>query len=66
MSTTTPTVDRMVTLKTAVDLTGLGYSTLRAKIASGKLPAYRVDGGHALRVKESDLTALFVKVTGKD
>jgi excisionase family DNA binding protein len=52
----TQPLEQYVTLQQIVARNVLGYSTLRAKIASGELPASRV--GNRLRVKESDVLAL--------
>jgi excisionase family DNA binding protein len=51
-----------INIAEACQLTGLGYSTIRGYIASGRLIGYRVSGGRGLRVKRSDLDALFTRI----
>lgn len=43
----------------------LGYSSLRAWIDSGRLPAFRVADGNRLRVRRSDVEALLKPVVPK-
>ena len=41
----------------AAEYAGVGERTLRAKIASGSLPAYRVPDSHMLRIDLRDVDA---------
>ena len=50
---------RWLTLAEGAEHVGLHVKTLRRRIASGDLPAYRMPKGRALRVKREDLDALF-------
>lgn len=52
--------DTRLTMGEAMRRTGLGYSTIRGYIASGKLRAWRV--GRQLRVSQADVDKLFVPV----
>lgn len=56
----TPTLGQYLDLQTVAARTHFGYSTLRAWIGDGRLPAVRV--GRAYRVKESDVLKLFEPV----
>ncbi len=51
---------QLIDLQTVVERTGLGYSTIRAYVSSGRLPAYRI--GRRLRVAPADVEALFHRV----
>ena len=58
--TTSSVVPAFLSLQDAATHTGFSVYTLRAKIHSGELPAYRLSGkpGAELRVKLADLDAL--------
>ena len=46
-----------VDIEEAAAYAGMGVRTLRAKIASGSLPAYRVPDSHMLRIDLRDVDA---------
>ncbi|XBH22254.1 helix-turn-helix domain-containing protein [Jonesiaceae bacterium BS-20] len=52
----TPSHDKFLSLREAVDLGYAGYSTLRKYITDGRLPAHRL--GRRIRLRQSDLDAL--------
>jgi excisionase family DNA binding protein len=52
--------DEFISLARAMELTGLGYSTIRGYVASGRLQKYSV-GDRRVVVKRADVDALFVK-----
>lgn len=60
---TTASPYRFLTLAEVQDLTGLGYSTLRAKITDGTLPAVRIARGNGLRIRARDIDSLFEPVS---
>lgn len=51
--------DSYMTLEQGAEYTNFGTRTLRRYIAEGKLVAYRA--GRAIRLKKSDLDALFTR-----
>lgn len=53
-------LDQYMSLQDIVSRIGVGYSTLRGRIASGELAAVRVGGRY--RVKESDVIAMLEPV----
>lgn len=57
MSTTT---EQRLSLKEAADRVGVSVKTLRRRIASGDLPAYR--SGRIIRVNTTDLDAMLQPV----
>ena len=53
---------RFATLQQIHNSTGAGYSTLRAAVRTGRLPAFRMRGGRRLYVRVADAQALFQPV----
>ena len=66
MSATTAPIQSpyYLSLKAAAELTGFSVFTMRDLVASGKLPAYRLNNkpGSAIRVKAADVHALMTPV----
>ena len=56
---------RFLDLRAASGVSGLGRSTLRARIRSGDLPAVRLRNGRKLFVRAIDLQKLMVPVQPK-
>lgn len=51
-----------MTIQQAAELLGFNTTTIRTYIADGKLPAYRVPGYRAIRLKVDDVHALMKPV----
>jgi excisionase family DNA binding protein len=64
MTTAVDSLPLYVDLKTVNTRTGIPVGTLRAWVARGALPAFRLPGGQ-LRVAVADVRALFSPVTPK-
>ncbi len=56
-----PDSRRLVTIPEAADFLGCHPRTIRRRIASGELPAYRV-GSRMIRVSEDDLQVLLQRI----
>ena len=61
MTTTTIGGARLLSITQAAELLGLSAKTIRRRIATGDLPAYR-NGRRLIRVKASDLDRLFRRI----
>lgn len=61
MTTTTIGGARLLSLSQAAEILGLSIKTIRRRIASGDLPAYR-SGRRVIRVKAADLDRLFRRI----
>jgi excisionase family DNA binding protein len=56
---------RFATLRQIHESTGVGYSTLRARVRDGSLPAFTVRNGRKLLIRVADVQALFQQVQSK-
>lgn len=56
-------LDAWVTIEDAADYLGVSSLTVRRRIQSGDLTAYRVTGGAAIRLRAADVRALMLPVT---
>jgi hypothetical protein len=52
--------EQFISVARAVQLSGLGLSTIRGYMASGRLQKYHVDDSRRVAVKRADVEALFI------
>jgi excisionase family DNA binding protein len=60
MTETSAESEQFISVARAVQLTGLGLSTIRGYMASGRLQKYRV-GDRRVALKRADVDALFTR-----
>ena len=61
MTTNTISTAQLLSPNQAAELLGLSVRTIRRRIASGQLPAYR-SGRKVIRIKTSDLDSIFRRI----
>lgn len=57
----TPTIRRLMTIADAAERLGVSTKTIRKRIATGELPAYRI-GPRAIRVDQDDVDRLLRRI----